>query len=412
MFTLEYSIHKASAVINEIERLKQSEFPYKSSKAALKILESKFKSHYRSLKRLKQSFPPPTESVVMNACSVFQTDIYLHLPILGFILRSTSTRNAFETYGPLLRLTRKILGDNSELILSSEWEFSPYIFSEVTLLPNFVMIGLPAQEAENPLLLPLAGHELGHFFWRSNHLLYDYHAEIENKIIFEIKNNYWSKYSSFYPQISKKILQSDLFARYTWMPVYEFAKRQIEEIFCDMMGLRIFAESFLSAFCYLLSPRLSGQRSLSYPNLKTRINYQKNGAKKYGVDVPFNFENEFEDYEEPTDPLLKLLVQIADITSNSFFLNLIEKAKQICEEKGIPERSKKKVSEIVNNFKNLVPVMYENTLSDILNASWTCFQDEKIWKEIPNVDTKNKTRILYDLALKSIEVIEIEERLK
>ena len=56
----------------------------------------------------------------------------------------------------------------TRLILSSEWDYSPFMYDQITDLPSFVFIGLPACESANPLLLPLAGHELGHSVWVKN----------------------------------------------------------------------------------------------------------------------------------------------------------------------------------------------------------------------------------------------------
>ena len=63
---------------------------------------------------------------------------------------------------PLRRTTR--------LILSSEWTYQPQVYPEKDFLPSYVLIGLPAPESSNPLLLPLAGHELGHSLWRANNV--------------------------------------------------------------------------------------------------------------------------------------------------------------------------------------------------------------------------------------------------
>jgi hypothetical protein len=76
-------------------------------------------------------------------------------------------RNSFEAYDPLRELAHKLLDYKPAIILSSEWEFSPFTYPAISDdLPDFVFIGLPACEAGNALVLPLAGHELGHSIWR------------------------------------------------------------------------------------------------------------------------------------------------------------------------------------------------------------------------------------------------------
>ena len=148
MFSVDYSLNRINAIVEEIERLRQLEFPYKSSKDALEIFGKKFKDNQRVLIQLKTADPPPSDLVSSNACKISLTDIYLYLPIIGFILHSTDVKNAFETYGPLLRLFRKLLQENAKLILSSEWDHSPFVYPQLPILPDFVLIGLPAQESK------------------------------------------------------------------------------------------------------------------------------------------------------------------------------------------------------------------------------------------------------------------------
>lgn len=410
MVIIEYSIRRITSVIEEIDRLKQVEFPYKSSKIALQILERRFKDHLKSIKDFKKV--PQTIFVANNQCEISLNEIYLYLPILGFILRSTSVRNAFETYGPLLRLARKILGSNTMLILSSEWENSPFIYLRIPILPDFVLIGLPAQESENPLLLPLTGHELGHSVWKVNNMESKYMTLIEDKIIKEITTTYWEDYHSIFPQVKQDTLRDSPY-RSTWNPVYELAKHQMEEIFCDLIGLRIFAESYLYAISYILAPRVPGQRSLHYPNIKRRIAHLEEGAREFDVDIPSEFSDSFMDNEEPPDQTLKLFVELADITSASFVPDLIKTVKSISGEKEIPERSKEQVENCVKRyFKNLVPISDAKSLSDILNAAWLCFHNESIWGRKQKIKSQDRIRLLNELVLKSIEVFEIDERLR
>lgn len=62
------------------------------------------------------------------------------------------------------------------------------IFS-FTDLPNFVLIGFPAPESGNPLLIPLAGHELGHTVWKGRSLASKYKKSIEDTILSLIELN-------------------------------------------------------------------------------------------------------------------------------------------------------------------------------------------------------------------------------
>ena len=100
-------------------------------------------------------------NAVKTACNESLKQLFRILPLLGFIVRSTSVRNSFEVFWPLLRLARQVLQTDAKLILSSEWLYSPF-YRPSADLSDYVLLGFPASESSNPLLVPLAGHELGH----------------------------------------------------------------------------------------------------------------------------------------------------------------------------------------------------------------------------------------------------------
>ena len=77
---------------------------------------------------LKKVAPTESPDSVLSPCIVSLEVLFTYVPLLGLILRSTNTRNAFEAYAPLLRLARKILGKDTKLIISSEWDYSPYVY--------------------------------------------------------------------------------------------------------------------------------------------------------------------------------------------------------------------------------------------------------------------------------------------
>jgi hypothetical protein len=77
-------------------------------------------------------------------------------------------RNAFELLDPLQSIVDEVLQGRPELLLSSEWDYVPFAYPQsLDDLRSFVLIGLPASEAASALLLPLAGHEIGHAVWRN-----------------------------------------------------------------------------------------------------------------------------------------------------------------------------------------------------------------------------------------------------
>jgi len=157
MERLVFARHRLTAFREELERLEHAEFPYPSAEAALQKIKGVFVEHTKMLDLLGADSDPDTISQV---CQQQLTDLWDYLPFLGFILRCTNVRNAFEIYTPLERLAWRVLGREVKLLLSSEWDYSPFVYTQDTLLSGFVFIGIPAHESRNPLVAPLAGHEL------------------------------------------------------------------------------------------------------------------------------------------------------------------------------------------------------------------------------------------------------------
>lgn len=412
---LEYAIDRILAFLDEIAKLKESEFSYKDSEKALDEIDRIFKSYIDILNKYDSSFD---EGGIKQTYSQSLRDLFIYLPILGFILRSTNVRNAFETYGPLRRLARNILEPekplkdrSTKLILSSEWNYSPYMYPEFTDLPGYVFIGLPSCESSNPLLVPLSGHELGHFYWGKYNLAENYTTLIFDSIITIIINR-WKEYNNIFPKISdQSMLFTDLFASTTWEQSKYWAMRHSEEIFCDFIGLRIFGVSFLHSLAYLLSPKIRGPRHPEYPNMLNRIGYLIDAAKKYGITCPSNYKNLFENSPEP--PLSDedgFRLSIADEADALLINELMEKADEVVAAAEISS-SKGEEDRILNRFEKVVPTEKCNSIVDILNAAWRVYHDQKFWRNNENI-FKNKNTILKELVLKNIEVFEVEQILK
>src|SRR3546814_13427221 len=72
----------------------------------------------------------------------------------------SSDLNAFEMHFPLKRLVETAVSPDARLIMSSEWKFAPFTYP-MTLdwLPGFALVGGPAPESDNVLIVPLARSE-------------------------------------------------------------------------------------------------------------------------------------------------------------------------------------------------------------------------------------------------------------
>ncbi|MBU4231996.1 MAG: hypothetical protein L6277_10310 [Desulfobacterales bacterium] len=200
MSPLEYTLKRLRAFLDEIRHLSTSEFPYRQSKDALQILEKIFEKYRSFLEDSKRD-----KILDEGTCKNVNRGIVTYLPILGFILRSTNVRNAFEVYGPTLRIAGAILEPHlpltkrrTRLILSSEWNYSPLVYRELPTLPGFALIGLPAPESSNPLLIPLNGHELGHVVWERKKINLEIRKKIKEKIL-EIIMSRWDKFQKLFP---------------------------------------------------------------------------------------------------------------------------------------------------------------------------------------------------------------------
>ena len=414
----DYSKARLVAVLEEIRRLKESEFAYPHSRDALGCIEDRYNAHLSKLQGLPEGKDP---RIVNGYCGEALLDLFSYLPLLGFILRSTNVRNAFEVYGPILRLAQQVLDPTTKLILSSEWDFSPYTYKDLAPLPNFVLIGLPASEAENALLLPLAGHELGHTFWQFKNLESAYYTEVEQEVMRALEAAI-PRYVQLYPNHNVKPsdksqqLGQNIFVKRTIAPAVNWALHRAEEYFCDCVGLFLFDEAFLHSYAYLLSPKIACARSLDYPNNKARIanliraaaEFQKSAPGLY--QVPLHFDLMFEDAEEQSDPECKFLSSLADTAAQGMCGRLITATQELLKAASVPQLSIPTKKSVLNEFRMIVPASNAGSLTNVLNAAWYVLNDSDFWPGV--TDERKRQKILQELVLKNIEILEIEERTK
>jgi hypothetical protein len=404
------------SVLDEISRIAEYEFPYKGSEAALKRLEQVFNARLASLNTLTpQSLP----AAVRQACSLALGDIVNNLPLLGFIVRSTNVRNAFEVLRPLLRMAGAVLEPGiqkeqrqTQLIISSEWQYSPLIYRGIPELPGFVLIGFPAPESSNPLLLPLAGHEFGHSVWVANAVLRDaIRQSIYTEIIAVIQSR-WAEYQQVFPHMSSYSpdqLDADLYAIETWLQAQNWALDQAEEVFCDCLGLRLFGASYMEAFACLLAPCMPGERSVLYPNTTDRVQYLTTAAGNYSVTVPPNFQVQFED--NPIPQLTRqdeFRLELADQAVMNTLPTIMQQANQVVAASLLPSSTSTEVNRIYSRYKLVVPAEKCICLADILNAAWKAYRDSDFWGASQQAPTK-RDEVLKELVLKNIEIFEIEQ---
>jgi hypothetical protein len=400
MTPLQFSKERIHSILLEIAQLKDLDFPYRDSRDALDVLGQRLQQRFNLLASLSDKNDP---SVVKAACSESLLEAFRHLPLLGFILRSTDVRNSFEVVGPLSRLARKMLGKNTKLVLSSEWQFSPHIIYKIPEIPQFVLLGLPASESGNPLLIPLAGHEFGHTAWHQRSFQAVFSPLIQKRISETLKRKE-TEYTTIFGGSA-----NDLFMTKNVSPAHTFALKQTEETFCDCLGLRLFAEAYYLAFVYLMAPGVSVQRSPGYPSTKRRISNLEQAATKFRMVLPSDIAGWFVDESEPTDTKMAFLLSLADDASQSLLTEIIDKVADIAKETVVPSKSVDKMDRVQQAFRLVTPATDIGDLVNILNAGWQAYLDPTLWTDLAHV---NKDEALRELLLKSIEILEIEERLK
>lgn len=416
MSLFSYARGRILSALDEISELEGCEFPYKHSEGALLEIKQVFEVYRDRLEQLNKLGDQAAPDLALT-CSLSLRDLFRCLPLLGFIVRSTAVRNAFEAFGPLLAILRKAIepkvgkkeSQKRKLVLSSEWSYSPLIYHEIPVLPRFAFIGLPSSESDNPLLIPLSGHEIGHSVWTT----YKMDQEFRPEFIHAIKDyirDHWEDYTSYFPKVKKEDLDTVLAVQQTWQQAQSWLFAQAKESFCDFIGLRIFGTSFLHAYAYLFAPNVSSPRSVKYPNSIKRVSnlIAAANAKGYKFRMPDGYKDMFED--RPLPKLTKgekFQLAIADHVLGSKVNILIKRAEEIISGTVILKPCEKESDRIYERFKFVVPAQKAESLADIINGAWKAYNKSELWKHLPKIN-EEKENVLKDLVLKNIEIFTYE----
>jgi len=416
----EFCIQKLNAVLALINKLLESEFPHPDTKAALDTLQTVFSTELNRLTSLSDKLSLDT---TLGYCLDANVRIVKLQLFLGMLIRSSNLRNAFEMFFPIKILARQMLTpDHAKLILSSEWHFSPFTYPvSPEELPGFIFIGFPASESQNALLIPLAAHELGHVIWRrkGRGVKADFDPAIRDCILDLYRNNWTRIKTDCFDgrEIDKSKLETDLFTIGTWGQSATLAQRQLEEIFCDFIGVFIFGPSFLHAFRYLVAPSLGKSRSVKYPSLRARAKYMKFAAEHYGIPTSDNFVDGFQEQLTRLPKRSTAIVEMADSATEQLYPKLIE---LVDKHHGEAKPYTTYMTEVKNtrvSLENLIPAANTDSIAVIVNAGWEIRLALEKWdlslreKDKQKIEVE-KMRILNDLLLKSFEVYEFRKRLK
>ncbi len=415
MIVLEHTVRRVARFLDEIGRVGESEFPYKESSASLDLLRSFFAERLNLLESLRHKLNDP--EAVKQECAVVLEELFEYIKLLGIIVRSTNVRNSFEIYGPLSRMASCLLDPgvptkyrNIKLLLSSEWDYSPLTYPHVAVLPDFVLIGVPAPESSNALLLPLAGHEFGHSIWPKRSMEDDYEPLIVNNLVEIILDDFGSfKKISGMGDANEEEVRTNLDIVSFYASPTNWALSQAEETFCDFVGLRLFGTCYLESFSYLLCPRLPKARSRFYPPIERRAKNLALAATRFSVGLPDSFSEAFDPEESlELSDVEKYKLDIAEKALENIIENIINDTQKYIDPKNINLWNKKEIDRILSRFRLGVPAENTKGLPDILNAAWVASKLPE-FQSSDHDSNRKKTRFLNDLVMKNIQIYEIEQ---
>lgn len=402
--TLRYSEQKVIAALELLSEFKAMRFPHIDSSVAVETLEYFLRLTLDQLKT--PSSPNLTAQTEMEAATLID-DI---LGLLGIISNSANVRNSFEIHGPVLDVAKKLLSDeNAKLIISFEWNYIPFTYPQNhPSLPSFLIIGLPASEASNALVLPVVGHELGHSLWRRDKCRDHFEPEINRAIINAIKGPQRREYDRVFGSFGITADRCDDYNNlWTWADAADYCFRQVEEIFSDFVGLLLFGLSYLDSFEYLLSPAFSTERDPEYPSAALRVQYLEDHASRVGVTITGSYRSSFSVQASPINPRRNrhLQMHLADAGSDALIASIADHVSHLCARRGVTAPNAAETTEILGNFLVGVPAERTSGLGAILNAGWSAFKRQDFMLDSPDHERMN---IINELVLKSVEVYEIE----
>ncbi|WP_265528313.1 hypothetical protein [Sphingomicrobium marinum] len=381
------SRRRTALFLEQIKKLRGSDFPHKDSENALEQIDE----HITALKDDLADTDGYSIKLIQGLCLRSLEEVESYLPVLGFILRSTNVRNAFEGYDPLKDVVVKAIDAEAQLVVSSEWDFVPFTYPmSLAVLPNHVLVGGPAHESSGALLMPISGHEIGHSAWKFNGLA----DAIGSKFTSAIEN-LLAKDEDLSGEL-KTHLGEDCagFLR-------DEGIRRVEELFCDAFGLILFGEAYFYAFEYLIYPGGS-ERDSDYPSEEHRVRFLMDCAEKEGIELP---EGIGEGWRlSPDNPVHDSDVEeLLDKAAAAIESDIYAAATKLIDDSTIPRPNSELIAQVEANFRKAVPHPNATDLSNIVCAGWRIFRAQGESKIDPKISVEEP-------MLKSIEVSEYLHR--
>lgn len=392
---------RVRAFVDQVAELEAADFPHKDAREALSFIRAEL-DYY--LNHMLTTLPPNlSDQIVDGVCAEVSMTVSKYTAILGFILRSTNVRNAFEVQYPLKRLVAQVISPETKLIMSSEWDFVPFTYPmTLDLLPDFVLVGAPATESANVLLFPLAGHEIGHSTWKKHDINGQLQTLVTRAIARAIEDDAVARDRAL-QRIAQRSqgglpdLQNGALAT---------ALKQLEEIFCDLFGLYVFGPAYAYAFEYFLAPG-GGARSPFYPNSSDRVAFMMQAAKAWAIDCDAGLFDRW----KPSSPRAGIdmdVLSFADRATTEVFPELMKLTFQLLQDAGVAQPRAEAVVRVEAAFNRRVPDDGDATFPEIVTAGWRYLRERG---GLAGDEDQANYHMLGELMLKSIEVAEFRARL-
>lgn len=388
---------RIASFIDQIDVLAESSFPHDDGKQVLSTIRERFVE----LEQLLDLPPTASDDLADRICFHISEVISEYTEILGLVLRSTNVRNAFELHYVLKGMVRQVLDKETDLLISSEWAFVPFTYPiGIELLPDVVLIGSPAPESENPLIVPLAGHEIGHSAWRL--------TDVEDAFSDRLNQAVDVAIQAHKRVIDEKTNDDDLVTRSSAAVLRdrcaEHALHQLEEIYCDLVGLHLFGPSYLYAFSYLLGPGGS-DRSLDYPSDAQRMEILAGTADELGIEVDPALRTQWTASSCPPDQ--RRFANIVDDAVAALVADLKTHVRDFMDRRGIAPPTASGIEKVYAAFVAREPYPEQASLGEIISAGWKFLQQEA---GLAEKDKRATYKVLCDLIWKTIEVAEYLEK--
>lgn len=397
---------RIDAFIEQIDVLAASSFPHEDGKKVLAAI----RSHCRQI-RTDLDLPSTTrDDVIDQLCQRLLDDVAMYTELLGFILRSTNVRNPFELHFVVRKLVTQAVGEDINLLISSEWNYNPFTYPmSVDQLADTILIGTPAPEANNPHLIPLAGHEVGHSAWRVYACAPRYTLLVTETVKAELETN---------PSLSK--------ALYAASPLRALDKdrvinrcaghvlQQLEEVFCDVFGLFLFGHGYLAAFDYLLGPG-NFVRDLDYPSDGQRMAFLQASANILGIIVEPELVDRW--VEGQVSRADRPMAAIADAVVERLVPKVRDDLIADLVDRGLSPPDVEEEGAVLRAFQAGEPYPERAGLGAIISAGWRRLRELDVLEAIGDhegwqQDSRQKSYgVLADLVLKTVEIAEYHDRI-